>query len=196
MAHAGCHHGIPSRRQTMVVRQAPTQESSRITPARDRPSRSALHADGVGFSEAAVVGVRGYFLPYYTSDRTYVNARAKLEATCGQPGTTHPAEPPEDRLAGETGIRRSPAPKCGARRESDERCIDVQSHPTRHPTTGGPRTSGTPATHTHRLCPPPGRLLKKATARKETGICGGAGAARTPTYAGTSPSGLGLPARS
>ena len=34
------------------------------------------------------------------------------------------------------------------------------------------------------------RLLKKATARREAGICGGAGFARTPTYADPSSSGL------
>jgi hypothetical protein len=36
----------------------------------------------------------------------------------------------------------------------------------------------------------PSRLLKKATARKEAGICGGVGFAHTPTYADSSPSGL------
>ena len=39
-----------------------------------------------------MAGARGYSLAYYTSDRTYVNARLELEATCGQPGTTHPAD--------------------------------------------------------------------------------------------------------
>ena len=35
-----------------------------------------------------------------------------------------------------------------------------------------------------------GRLLKKASERKEAGICGGVGEAHTPTYADSSPSGL------
>jgi hypothetical protein len=40
IAFAKCHHGEPSQRQTMVVSQAPTYESSSIAPARERPLQS------------------------------------------------------------------------------------------------------------------------------------------------------------
>jgi len=40
------------------------------------------------------------------------------------------------------------------------------------------------------------RLLKKATGRKENGICGGSGYAHTPTVADSSPAGLAFSASS